>query len=100
MPARALVTGAAGFIGSHAADHCLTLGMDVVATDDLSVGYRENVPAAAPWRQGDLADEAFVKSLWAESGPFTYVYHLAAYATQHLSHYNRRRNYLVNVVGS
>ena len=44
---RALVTGAAGFIGSHVADHCLALGMDVVATDDLSGGFRENVPAAA-----------------------------------------------------
>ena len=32
---RVLVTGAAGFIGSHVADHCLALGMDVVATDDL-----------------------------------------------------------------
>jgi len=31
----------AGFIGSHVAEHCLKLGMDVVATDDLSAAYRE-----------------------------------------------------------
>ena len=44
---RALVTGAAGFIGSHVADACLALGMEVVATDDLSGGFIENVPAEA-----------------------------------------------------
>jgi UDP-glucose 4-epimerase len=99
MAIRALVTGAAGFIGSHVADHCIAMGMDVVATDDLSVGLRENVPHSARWRQGDLADEAFVKSLWSD-GPYDYVYHIGAYATQHLSHFNRRKNYLVNVVGS
>ena len=44
---KVLVTGAAGFIGSHVADHCLAQGMDVVATDDLSGGFRDNVPAAA-----------------------------------------------------
>lgn len=99
MKPRVLVTGAAGFIGSHVADHCLAMGMDVVATDDLSVGYIENVPKATTWRQGDIADEAFVQSLWA-GGPFTYVYHMAAYATQALSHFARRHNYLVNVVGS
>jgi UDP-glucose 4-epimerase len=96
---RALVTGAAGFIGSHVADHCIALGMDVVAADDLSVGARGNVPPGARWRQGDIADEAFVRGLFAE-GRFDYVYHLAAYATQSLSHYARRHNYLVNVVGS
>ena len=48
-PASALVTGAAGFIGFHVADHCLKLGMSVTATDDLSGGFRENVPAGAEW---------------------------------------------------
>ena len=63
--ARVLVTGAAGFIGSHVADHCLRLGMSVVATDDLSGGFRENVPARATWEQGDLKDRAFVRSCGA-----------------------------------
>jgi UDP-glucose 4-epimerase len=97
--ARVLVTGAAGFMGSHVADACLEMGMEVVATDDLSGGFRENVPERATWRQGDLKDEAFVSSLW-EDGPFDHVYHLAAYAAEGLSHFIRRFNYQTNLVAS
>src|SRR2546421_2430771 len=96
---RVLVTGAAGFIGSHVADHCLRLGLKVVATDDLSGGFRENVPANAEWVQGDLRDARFVASLW-EKGPFEYVYHLGAYAAEGLSHFIRRYNYQTNLIAS
>jgi UDP-glucose 4-epimerase len=41
---RVLLTGGAGFIGSHVADHLLTSGHEVVVVDDLSSGRRENVP--------------------------------------------------------
>lgn len=96
----ALVTGAAGFIGSHVADHCLALGMEVVATDDLSGGFRENVPGAATWIKGDLRDPSFVSQLWIDYGPFDYVYHLAAYAAEGLSHFIRAYNYHTNLVAS
>lgn len=96
---RALVTGAAGFIGSHVVDACLELGMDVVATDDLSGGFVENVPDAATWVEGDLRDAAFVESLWGD-GPFDYVYHLAAYAAEGLSHFIRAYNYRTNLEAS
>jgi UDP-glucose 4-epimerase len=96
---RALVTGAAGFIGSHVVDSCLDLGMDVVATDDLSGGYLENVPAAAQWVQGDLRDAGFVATLWND-GPFDYVYHLGAYAAEGLSHFIRAYNYRTNLEAS
>lgn len=96
---RALITGAAGFIGSHVADECLRMGMEVVATDDLSGGFLENVPTGATWVQGDLRDEAFVKSLWTH-GPFDYVYHLGAYAAEGLSHFIRVYNYETNLVAS
>jgi UDP-glucose 4-epimerase len=100
MPnARALVTGAAGFMGSHVAQHCLALGMDVVAVDDLSGGYRSNVPAGASFVQGDLRSVDVVESLW-DSGPFDYVYHLAAYAAEGLSHFVRRFNYQTNLLAS
>jgi UDP-glucose 4-epimerase len=95
----ALVTGAAGFIGSHVADHCLALGMKVTAVDDLSGGFRENVPSGATWIKGDLRDPAFVTSLW-EKEKFDYVYHLAAYAAEGLSHFIRRYNYETNLLAS
>jgi UDP-glucose 4-epimerase len=100
MTARALVTGAAGFIGSHVADHCLTLGMSVVATDDLSGGFAENVPPDADWVQGDLRDSRFVSSLWKAHGPFDHVYHLGAYAAEGLSHFIRTYNYQTNLIAS
>lgn len=96
---RVLVTGAAGFLGSHVTDECLRLGMDVVATDDLSGGFRENVPEAVEWIEGDLRDAGFVASLW-DDGPFDYVYHLAAYAAEGLSHFIRAFNYRTNLEAS
>jgi len=96
---KVLVTGAAGFIGSHVAEHCLRLGMRVVATDDLSGGFRENVPDGTQWVQGDLKDRRFVSGLW-EHGPFEYVYHLGAYAAEGLSHFIRAYNYSTNLVAS
>jgi len=96
---RVLVTGAAGFMGSHVADACLALGMDVVATDDLSGGSRANVPAEAHWIEGDLRSVAFVRELW-EQGPYKYVYHLAAYAAEGLSHFIRAYNYRTNLEAS
>lgn len=96
---RALVTGAAGFLGSHVADHCLKHGMEVTATDDLSGGFIENVPRGAEWVKGDLRDPAFVASLW-DGKRYDYVYHLAAYAAEGLSHFIRRYNYQTNLVAS
>jgi UDP-glucose 4-epimerase len=96
---RALVTGAAGFIGSHVVDGCLELGMEVVATDDLSGGFLENVPNDARFLIGDLRDGDFVRSLW-DDGRFDFVYHLGAYAAEGLSHFIRAYNYRTNLEAS
>ena len=99
MSDQVLVTGVAGFIGSHVAEHCLKLGMSVVGLDDLSGGFTENVPKGVRFVQGSVNDVALLRKLFAENS-FRYVYHLAAYAAEGLSHFIRRFNYETNVVGS
>jgi len=72
---RALVTGGAGFIGSHLAQRLLDEGLQVVVLDNLSVGKRENLPRRAEFVLGDVADAAAVSR--AISGADV-VFHLAA----------------------
>jgi UDP-glucose 4-epimerase len=96
---RSLVTGAAGFIGSHVVDCLVTEGHDVVALDNLSGGLRENVNPRARWVAGDILDATLINKLFAQER-FTYVFHLAAYAAEGLSHFIRRFNYTNNVIGS
>ena len=94
-----LVTGGAGFIGSHVAHHCLKRGDRVVVLDDLSGGFRDQVPAGAVFVEGSITDHALLSRLFKEH-KFDYVYHLAAYAAEGLSHFIRRFNYTNNVIGS
>ncbi|HAJ35405.1 MAG TPA: UDP-glucose 4-epimerase [Chloroflexi bacterium] len=96
---RVLVTGVAGFIGSHVAEHCLALGFDVVGIDDLSGGFVENVPTGVDFRKGSVCDAEWIAAIWQEK-PFDFVYHLAAYAAEGLSHFIRRFNYETNLIGS
>lgn len=97
--ARALVTGAAGFMGRHVAATCRDLGMEVVGLDDLSGGFRENVPEGVRFVEGSVNDDALIRYL-CDTERFDYVYHLAAYAAEGLSHFIRRFNYTNNVTGS
>ena len=94
-----LVTGGAGFIGSHVANHCLARGDTVVVLDDLSGGFKDQVPEGAIFVEGSVTDHALLARLF-DQHKFDYVYHLAAYAAEGLSHYIRRFNYTNNVVGS
>jgi UDP-glucose 4-epimerase len=99
FPKRVLVTGGAGFIGSHIIDEAIKLGFATVALDDLSGGFRENVNAKAEFIEGSINDEALIKKLF-EKNKFTYVYHLAAYAAEGLSHFIKKFNYENNLIGS
>src|SRR3984957_18182407 len=94
-----LVTGGAGFMGSHVAEHLLRLGHDVVVLDDLSGGFRDNVPSKATFVEGSILDHDLINQLFDRHG-FDYVYHLAAYAAEGLSHFIKRFNYNNNLIGS
>src|SRR3989449_9586223 len=54
MTDKVLVTGGAGFVGSHVADAYLEAGWEVTVLDDLSTGRREMVPTAARFVQADV----------------------------------------------
>jgi UDP-glucose 4-epimerase len=97
--AKSLITGGAGFIGSHVARHCLAAGHQVIVLDDLSGGFEDHIPAGATFIKGSITDEQLISKLFAEH-KFDYVYHLAAYAAEGLSHFIRRFNYNNNLIGS
>ena len=94
-----LVTGGAGFIGAHVTNELIQLGHKVVVLDDLSGGFEDHVNKQAIFIQGSITDSKLVKQLF-EDYKFTYVYHLAAYAAEGLSHFIRKFNYENNLIGS
>ncbi|MFN8637616.1 MAG: NAD-dependent epimerase/dehydratase family protein [Chloroflexota bacterium] len=94
-----LVTGGAGFLGSHVVDALVARGESVVVLDDLSGGFAENVPAGVTLVTGSILDRPLVESIFAQHR-VRRVYHLAAYAAEGLSHFIRRFNYENNLIGS
>ncbi len=94
-----LVTGGAGFIGAHVTNELIKAGHRVIVLDDLSGGFEENVNANATFIKGSILDTTLLAKLFAEH-QFDYVYHLAAYAAEGLSHFIRNFNYNNNLIGS
>jgi UDP-glucose 4-epimerase len=93
---RAIVTGGAGFIGSHVAEALVARGDDVHVLDNLSSGKRENVPAGAELHVGDIRepDAAF------EAARPELVFHLAAQASVSVSVARPAFDAEVNVLGT
>ena len=89
---RVVVTGGAGFIGSHVADAFLARGDEVVVVDDLSTGKRENVPAGAELIEADITEGLDVAC--------ELVCHLAAQASVTASVADPLRDARVNVLGT
>ena len=97
---RALVTGAAGFIGSHLVEHLLADGHQVVGLDDLSTGRRENLPVEHPRLRlvrGSVLDAGLVDEVMAGADV---VFHLAAIASVARSMDEPRATDEVNVGGT
>ncbi len=91
-----LVTGGAGFIGSHVCDALLACGENVLVLDDLSTGKRENMPKDVWFEQGDVRDRVLLaKLLPCVKG----VFHLAAVASVEMSKLQWEYTHEVNVTG-
>jgi UDP-glucose 4-epimerase len=95
----AIVTGGAGFIGSHVVDALLADGHRVTVIDDLSTGDARRVAAEAELRELDIVDQAALAAVISELQPSA-IYHLAAQASVVASVENPGRDCEVNVRGT
>jgi UDP-glucose 4-epimerase len=96
---RAVVTGGAGFVGSHVVDELLGRGYDVTVVDDLSTGLRDNVAAEADLVELDIVDQAAVADLLRDARP-SCICHLAAQSSVTVSVKEPTRDLSSNVVGT
>lgn len=99
MPDRAIVTGGAGFIGSHLVDALLEGGSEVTVIDDLSSGKAERVNPKARLVELDIVDRPRLEALIKEVAPGA-IYHLAAQSSVVASVENPARDCEVNVLGT
>ncbi|MYD50885.1 MAG: NAD-dependent epimerase/dehydratase family protein [Dehalococcoidia bacterium] len=95
--ARVLVTGGAGFVGSHIVDGLLENGHEVLVVDDLSTGARSNLPANAEFVDFDVANDGFV-SVVKSFGPDV-ISHLAAQSSVPVSMSDPNLDARVNIFG-
>lgn len=96
---KVLVTGGAGFIGSHVVDKLVQKGYEVVVVDNLSKGKRENVNEKAELVVADIRDEEKIEELFKQNN-FSYVFHLAAQASVSVSVKDPVEDANVNIIGS
>jgi UDP-glucose 4-epimerase len=95
---RILVTGGAGFIGSHLGDALLARGDDVIVLDDLTTGSRENIPEGATFVEGSVTDMDLLRRVLTED--VDAVLHVAGQASISRSYANPEHDLQVNVAGT
>ncbi len=98
MARRALVTGGAGFIGSHVVDALLADGFDVELLDDLSSGRRENIPDGTTLHELDVASPEAARVI--RDGAFDVICHLAAQIDVRKSVLDPMRDATINILGT
>ena len=76
MPSNLLITGGAGYIGSHVVFGALDAGIDVTVVDDLSTGHRASLPSDVHFVEGNVGDRAFIEGVLQQVKPTT-VLHFA-----------------------
>jgi UDP-glucose 4-epimerase len=96
---RIIVTGGAGFIGSHIADALIEQHHEVLVLDDLSTGRRANVPRSAEFFQGDIRDASTVEKIFATFKPQALT-HQAAQTSVSVSTREPIRDAEINIIGS
>ncbi len=96
---RVLVTGGAGFIGSHVVDALVVAGHDVAVVDNLATGRRAQVNAAARLHEADIRDAAALDHVFTAERPEV-VSHQAAQASVSVSMADPLRDAEINVLGS
>lgn len=96
---KVLITGGAGFIGSHIADACIEAGYNVMVIDDLSSGKRQNVPQAAQFVQADICDGRTINAVISSFRPDA-VMHQAAQVSVTASTHEPARDAQINIIGS
>lgn len=96
---KVLITGVAGLLGINFAKHLISLGHEVIGIDDLSGGFKDNIPRDVNFYAADLNHDFHIDEIFSRERP-DYVYHFAAYAAVGLSPYIRRFNYQNNVMAS
>lgn len=94
---RVLVTGGAGFIGSHICDELVNLNKQVIIIDDLSTGKQENIPKGTEFIQLDIANLERLRDVFQN---VDVVFHVAAQPSSRKSVKNQNLDFSSNVIGT
>jgi UDP-glucose 4-epimerase len=98
-PGRVLVTGGAGFIGSHIAEALITDGWETHLLDSLATGSVSNVPVDAHLHVADIRSESEIANVF-RAGPFDAIVHCAAQTSVERSMHDPQLDREVNVTGT